>query len=348
MDEQLLRVVLPTRLLTEIDQHLASEGSSRTRTEFVREAVEQRLLELRFGATDSRVQDAERTKAPSSSPLPQPPLASEEVDLSDDPLVCPESLVDTRLPGPASATVVHPDTVGFPVEPGPLFLHGRDYPSFWCLWWLARWADEGPLELSHYLNEITRAAWNFAEHLQDYDRAGELRATTMFPTSTRNRDSASQTFQTSAVGGLIRRRDGSQVAVGPLAHWSVARIYAVRDRVLIAPTQLGLDLLGRLEGLSLELPHSAEHASVFLEHLREHADEEFADFQKVLGVVAEEPNREDLVAALAQARLGGTKKLADVYAQAYVSRGREWGLIEPRLIAGRYRLTERASKVRDG
>ena len=48
MDEQLLRVVLPTTLLKEVDGHLTAEGSTRTRGDFVREAIEQRLLELRF------------------------------------------------------------------------------------------------------------------------------------------------------------------------------------------------------------------------------------------------------------------------------------------------------------
>lgn len=343
MDEQLLRIALPTKLLSELDQQLAAEGSSRTRADFVREAVEQRLLELRLGTPTPS--DSYADQGPPIARLPRPPLASEEVDLSDDPLLSARSLADTRLPQPASATVAHPDTTGFPIEPGPWFLHGRDYPSFWCLTWLALWADEGPLELSEFLNEVTHAARAFAESLRDFDRAGNLKASTTFPTSTRNPDSASQTFQASAVGGVVRRRDGSQVAVGPLALWGLALMYPVRDRVMIAPTQLGLDLLAKLEGLSLELPHGAEQADAFLEHLQRNAPHDRDGFQNTIAAVAREPNREELIALVTQARLSPSEKLADVYAQAYVSRSREWGLIEPKLVARRYRLTERGSSV---
>ena len=213
MDEQLLRIVLPTALLNDLDEVLAREGSGRTRADFVREAVEQR----RGGAPvwRSAVHPAEAVHSDMAERLPQPPLASEEDDLSEHPLLRPRSLADTRLPPPGGATVAQAEAATLAVEPGPLFLHGRDYPSLWCLWWLAQWADEGPLELGAYLREVTLAAWTFAERVREFDRPGELKSATMFPTSTRNRDSASQTFQSAAIGGAVRRRDGSQVVVGP-------------------------------------------------------------------------------------------------------------------------------------
>jgi hypothetical protein len=343
MDEQLLRMVLPTKLLSEIDEHLAAEGSSRTRTDFVREAIEQRLLELRFQDAPVLPDRRERRFSANEDGLDAEEevdlYAEGEVDLTKEPLASPSTLADTQLPAPAGATFAHRDTIPFPMEPGPFFLHGRDYPSLWSLWWLARWAGEGPLDLSHYLKDVTDLAWRFAEHLREFDRVRELRVTTMFPTSMRNPDSASQTFQAAAIGGVVRRRGGTRVAVGPLVLWGVARIYERGERTRIAPTELGLDLLTRLEGLSLELPHDVERAATFLGYLRENAPTDFTDFQTVLRLVAEAPHRKDLVAAVVDAELGGTKKLGDVYAQAYVSRGREWGLIEPRLVAGAYRLT---------
>lgn len=269
----------------------------------------------------------------------------EELDLAEEPLAAPRSLVDTRLVTPVSATLAHPGTTRLPVESGPFFLHGRDYPSVWCLWWLIRWAAEGPLELNQYLGQTTELAWLFASSLQRFDRAGELRVTTMFPTSTRNPDSASQTFQASAIGGLARRRNGERFAVGALPLWGVARIYELGGTVLIAPTQIGLDLLTSLEGISLELPHSASQSETFIRHLQEHALDDFADFQTVLTLVSEEPTRRALVASAGKASLGGSETLADVYAQAYVSRGREWGLIEPKLVGGRYQLTERGRSL---
>ena len=65
----------------------------------------------------------------------------------------------------------------------------------------------------------------------------------------------------------------------------------------------------------------------------------------MLAAVADEPSREELIAALGAAGIGGTRRLADVYAQAYISRGREWGLIEPRLVQQRYHITERGSAL---
>jgi hypothetical protein len=359
VDEQLLRITLPTSLLTQVDRHLADEGSSRTRADFVREAVEQRLLELRFGSQEpaEATTPAVPTQLPSPSPAaapaaapepefpsPRAPLADDdddaEDDLENDPLISPRRLADTALV-PIGKTWVDPSLVpGFHVEPGQLFLHGRDYPSFWGLAWLARWSDEAPLELSDYLRELRAAAWRFARALLDFDRAGPLKASTTFPTNASNKGSASQTFEASAIGGVIRRRDGSTVAVGPLALWQVAHFYQRGSQVLIGPTELGVRLLERLEGLSLELPHDEQHARVFLDHLREYAPIDHDGLRLVLGLVAHAPRRTELIDALKGDGLPGWQKLEDVYAQSYVSRGREWGLIEPKMIERRYHLTE--------
>lgn len=357
VDEQLLRITLPTSLLTQVDSHLADEGSSRTRADFVREAVEQRLLELRFGSQEPNeaTTGAAPTQLPSPSPaaapdtaepefpLPRAPLADDdedsEDDLENDPLISPRRLSDTALV-PIGKTWVDPDLVpGFHVEPGQLFLHGRDYPSLWGLAWLARWSDEAPLELSDYLRELRAAARRFARALLDFDRAGPLKASTTFPTNPSNQSSA-QTFEASAIGGVIRRRDGSTVAVGPLALWQVAHFYQRGSQILIGPTELGVRLLERLEGLSLELPHDQPHAHIFLDHLREHAPVDHDGLRLVLGLVADAPRRTELIDALKGNGLAGWQKLEDVYAQSYVSRGREWGLIEPKMIERRYRLTE--------
>jgi hypothetical protein len=339
MDEQLLRVLLPTRLLADVDRHLAAEGSTRSRADFVREAVEQRLLELTFGddAAPERHAGAEIHRA--SAPLDSL-SEEEEIDLSKDPLVSPRSLLETRLPAPASAAIVDPSTSSYPVEAGPLFLHGRDYPSFWALWWLTRRSAISPPELGQYLSEVTALAWTFAASLSDFDHVGPLRVTTMFPRSTRNPDSASQTFQAAAIGGLARRRDGSSVARGPLPLWGVAAIWEQDRSTRIAPTRAGVDLLTRLDGLSLELPHTEEQADVYLSHLSEYAEGDFALFLDVLRLIAHEPNRERLVADVG-GNARADAKLADVYAQSYVARGREWGFVEPKLLGGRYRLTER-------
>src|SRR4051812_43051276 len=119
MDEQLLRVVLPTTVLSDVDRYLASEGSTRTRADFVREAVEQRLLELTFVGDPAPAEQHTSDAARSAHRLQF--LADEDADLPDDPLVAPRSLAETRLPAPFSSTVVHETAPSYPVDAGPLF-----------------------------------------------------------------------------------------------------------------------------------------------------------------------------------------------------------------------------------
>ena len=67
----------------------------------------------------------------------------------------------------------------------------------------------------------------------------------------------------------------------------------------------------------------------------------------VLQILADEPNRQELIERLTATEVPEAK-LADVYAQAYVARGREWGLIEPKLIGRRYLLTPLAAPMLGG
>jgi hypothetical protein len=343
MDEQLLRVVLPTTLLKEVDAYLTAEGSTRTRADFVREAIEQRLLELKF--TPEAAPAEERPAWLERPALPQLSerlryMAEEDAELPDDPLVAPRSLAETRLPAPAATSVASGGTTTYPVESGPLFLHGRDYPSLWALWWLAKRTSEAPQELAVYLADVTAIAWRYAASLSEFDHVGPLKVTTMFPRSTRNRDSASQTFQAAAIGGVARRRDGTWVARGPLPLWQAVAIWDSGRANMIALTQAGLGLLTALDGISLELPHTEEHCAAYLDHLRAYAPNDFNLLMDMLALIEREPSREQLVAQAASLE-GSDPKLADVYAQSYVARGREWGLVEPKMISGRYLLTQR-------
>jgi hypothetical protein len=113
---------------------------------------------------------------------------------------------------------------------------------------------------------------------------------------------------------------------------------------MIAPTQAGLDLLTALDDVSLELPHTEEHCAAYLSHLGAYAPNDLSLLMDILALIEREPSREQLVA---QARdlEGVDPKLADVYAQSYVARGREWGLVEPKISGGRYLLTERGRDV---
>ena len=270
-------------------------------------------------------------------------MAEEDSELPNDPLVAPRSLAETRLPAP-TATSVYEGATTYPVEAGPAFLHGRDYPSLWALWWLARRTSEAPQELAVYLAEVTALAWRYAASLSEFDHVGPLRVTTMFPRSARNPDSASQTFQAAAIGGVARRRDGTWVVRGPLPLWQAVAIWDNGRANMIAPTQAGLDLLAALDGVSLELPHTEEQCAAYFDHLRAYAQNDLDLLMDILALVGREPGREQLVAEVARLE-DADSKLADVYAQAYVSRAREWGLVEPKMLGGRYLLTERGRAI---
>ena len=80
-----------------------------------------------------------------------------------------------------------------------------------------------------------------------------------------------------------------------------------------------------LDGISLDTPHSAEHASLFLGHLMEHAPGDWEVLHAVLALCGATPNRAALVSGL-QERFGThewSDSAASSYAVGYVGRARD-------------------------
>lgn len=257
----------------------------------------------------------------------------------------------------ASGDVAEPD------RGQPLFgLHNRDYPSIWALRLLAEATSEGPVLWSEFASglELTARALGEALRLLDQmkipgeSRRPGLRYATAFPNPGKARKSLGQWIPTNREDRKVRLHPfvknnvariqggghtfGGPEARGPLARWgAVAFDQSGRDYTL-GVTSAGFELLGLTEGLSLELPHRADHAERFLRYLCENSPGDAAGFLKVMKVIGDSsPGRDDLIRANKAFFEGFLEKpgreqdlrYAGTMTQGYVARGREWGLIDP-------------------
>ena len=78
----------------------------------------------------------------------------------------------------------------------------------------------------------------------------------------------------------------------------------------------------------------------FLDFLAEHASADAAGFDHLLKVVPEGVTRTELAARFKDWKPEWSETVANTNAAAFVARAREWGLLEEKLINGRYALTE--------
>lgn len=123
-----------------------------------------------------------------------------------------------------------------------------------------------------------------------------------------------------------------------MARWgAVAFGQSGRDYTL-AVTRAGSELLAHMAGLSLELPHRAEHAERFLHFLIQNSPGDAAGFLRVMETIGEStPDRDDLIRAnkdffesfLEKPAREDDLRYAGTMTQGYVARGREWGMIDP-------------------
>ncbi len=336
-----------------MDEAITGEGGGfRTRAELMREAVENLLNELVYpDAVPEQVDRSVLRTAAQSTPEPEVESTGPEDDFASGlsereraELELPD-LAATALYSPAQAPQLLANGTAEVRDEPLLGLHNRDYVSIWALHRLARYTTEAPIGFDEYLGRVTEAAWFFGGQLSrlEHEERGK-KFTVLFPTNRAKRPSAERGFQSFAVGGITRRADRDLSASGPLFAWRAMQVGA-GDSALIALTEPGWDLIQGLDGISLELPHPPAHALRFLAYLAAHAPSDRQGFDHVLWIAADGPDREELVRSFAERYPAWTAATASSVTQGYVARAREWGLLEPRLVDGRYWLTQVGREV---
>lgn len=355
-----MKVPMRVELIRRMDRALTEgRGGFTTRADFISWAVEQLLDEmsyeeappepmaLRIAAERAFDDRAPTSSAKGSRAAAGPPLSNAsralasqlDFDAASVPL---RSLEEATALPPETRGAVAEDGIG-QVEDGLLLgLHNRDYPSLWAAHRLAAYTRDEPIAWGEFLERATGEAWEFASHLQQLERAGRgRRLLSLFPANPDKRQSAERGFQSFAIGTVSRPHNGSAIPVaGPLFAWRVCQLVRPVEKPQVGLTSEGWDLLEALGGISLEMPHDSDLALVFFGHLRRHAPGDWRGFRQVLHVVSESPDREALVAQFAAVSPSRTPSTVSSVAQGYIARGREWGLIEPKQVDGRYWLTE--------
>jgi hypothetical protein len=346
-DQRVVKLLLPLPLIRSMDRLLLEGvGGFTTRNEFVREAIESYLLELTHEPAPAEPAALTRhgrgrlAVAPILLDPGQPELFDEHARAAR-----PLSLEATALaPLPADVPVI---TGEAHVVAEPLFgMHNRDYPSLWVARRLVEFLGDGPLLFDEFAERATEDAWSFAEALLTLESESGKKLTALFPTNTEKRQTASSAFRVFAIGAV--RADRGPRAEGALFLWRVINVQANERGYVVGLTAAGRTLLERLAGITVMPPHSPDYARTFAAHLREHAPADWWGFERAIAIVAERPTRAELVDAFRAARPDWRESVAATNAQGYVARAREWGLIAPKVVDGRYELTELGAELAGG
>lgn len=360
MKKRIVKIPMPIDLIRRMDEALsAGRGGLETREEFIREASEGLLAEVSYAEAPPepvlasargdqgpsvRPRHVPAAEAPDVSPLTSkildsvPPWEQEELRLSD--------LAGSGLDPPRPGATIE-SGVADPEDEPLLGIHNRDYPSLWAAGRLARYTAHGLVSLEDFYSRATRAAWYYGWQLRALEERLETsRLTPLFPTNSQKPDAAERAFRNFAIGSIPRRPslEGTITAGGPLFVWRMCQLRRENGELMVGITLPGRLLLEGLTGVSLETPHSQAAANLFLRHLIEQAPGERWGFERILAAALAQSDREKLVSRISEARPDWSAATASSIAQGYVARAREWGLLEPRLQRGRYRLTEFGEK----
>jgi hypothetical protein len=316
---RLVKLILSADLVRRMDRAiLASSGGYQDRNEFVTEAIRDRLTEEAAALADGAPDRDGLSRAASSLEPPRPLFGIWQA---------------------ASA---------FAAESGPgegvnFGLHNRDLPSLWALDRLVVLASEAgaPVPWADFVEALRNDAIRIGEWLRarDIDRRSGIRTGIGFPKPGAKVEQSIDRFVAANVGVNGRRPEGPFFVLG-------LATFVDEDRNLLAPTRQGVEVLSSLidRGLGGELPQPEPALRCWWSFVAAMAPQEHEAWQKVLRVLAERPTRRDLIAAFPEWR-GAT---ADTNSAGFVSRSREWGLVEPELIEQRYRLTALGATVLEG
>jgi hypothetical protein len=338
--KRVVRVPMPVPLIREMDAALVNgAGGYSTREEFIADAVRDKLVELEYEPAPPGPGETEHRTPPTLIPVPH--NGERSAPASPSSLVAFD-LEETVIHGLGRGSVLEGEAL---VQDVPLLgLHNRDYTSLWALAELANVLREAPQPINAALGAVTDRAWDFAGRVKPHDAGSELKLTALFPTNRSKPQSASGQFRAFAVG-TVRESEGRLHGDGPLFVWRALQARSQADQIDIGLTEAGWDLLGVVDGISLRLPHSPQLAAKYFDYLRQHAPADFDGLLFAIRNAAERMTRAELIGAYQQKYSAWSEAQASTNAAGYVARGREWGLIEAKLLDRRYRLTTAGERM---
>lgn len=328
--QRIVRVVLPVEQIRRMDQLILSgTGGFDTRNEFIREAIEAQIAELTY------------EPAPVEHAVPPP------AQLATGDGLMPAHVAASAGTAPEAAAIVRCPKRGAMIDvgvdapaAGPLFgLHNRDFPSIWALCSLAHMAQEGPVEVSLFYDEVTKAAWEVGRSLRALEVETGSKLTALFPTNEKKPQSAEEGFRSFAIGGVADAQSTPRTS-GPLFQWSAVRLDRRDESLVIAPTKAGYELLTALDGLTAFEPHDTALARIFLDYLERHAPDDWRLLFEVVEACEASPSRADLISLLLNQHSDWSETTASTMSSAYIARAREWGLLAPKQLSGKYVLTD--------
>ncbi len=361
-----MKILIEIDLLRDIDRCiLEGIGGYGNRHEFANEAFRSYLFDLQYPddaeqsanlAADSSVEYAvgsalergvNRSAAEDERPSDAYPVNDEasglpiEVDPANLQVKSPEDFALREVDRGFEAM----NEVGIISDQPLLGLHNRDWPSIWCLGVLADIAHHGYVEVSTF-NELAMAkAWQTADALRGWEESYGLKVTGLLPKNRDKPQASEGAFRSFAIGTIGRRptEDGRFKVQGPLFQWKTCGLVVEDGKPQIGITGPGWFLLEQMQGLKPGQPHSPEHATSFFSFLESFCQEDYWGFQHLLRAVAGGISRVDLVDRF-HINSDWTKSVAATVAQGYLSRAREWGLVEEKMKIGLYQLTNFGEK----
>jgi hypothetical protein len=322
---------------------LSSRGAYVDRNEFVAEAIWDRLTE-----DADRDGDQATIRAPwisaaaGAAPRGVGHRAPAEAEDAERLTAVPESKDETAVDPVRVLADVVARGHDIPALPrrgiaGTIFgLHNRDLPTIWIVAELAQMAvaEAGTVPWPLFVSRIRSDAQAVGTYLRDFDKRAKpaVKSSVGFPKTGDKARSSEDRLITTALGA-----PGRNGVVGPAVLLGLVASDDRQPRPAVGPTAEGLRVLGDLVGcgFGLALPQPEAATRTWLAHISSLASEEHAAWLQVLRVIADKPTRTELVERFPQ--WPGTT--ADTNTAGYVSRGREWGLVLPELLDGRYRLT---------
>lgn len=334
-ETRILRVPLTVDLIQRMDNLLIQGVAGyETRADLVREAIEAMVMELSYEAAPPEPgASASRTKTSTKNGG----ISRAEPDANIPPSRTTIDENFTRLQLPEDFVLIDEQTAQ--IVDHPLFgLHNRDYPSLWAATLLAQTTQTSLVSWERFLTCAVDAAWSMGQHLSALESTTDQKLSGIFPTNRIKPQSAEDGFKNSAIG-YCKNGGNELVCSGPLFQWRICQVRRRHGEIEIGITALGRDLLRSLKGFSVHMPHNPDHAASFFNYLKLHAPADYECFESLLKSVGENARRFDVIELFRSRYPGWTEAQAATNVAGYVSRAREWGLLESKQRKGLYTLT---------